>query len=159
MASFQQMSSVEYGLEIAWECQFDNDILTNHPELKQHPIVQRNFLIISLIRTGVEPRPWFSIIGETIQYYDVMGLYPYICRYLKLPLGHPWIHAGNACPDKKPCWVRRVIQRYSTPRYSTILYNRSLQFLFCLFKTCAVECNFSGECVHETVEERSLTGT
>jgi len=31
--------------------------------------------------------------------------------------------------------------------------------LFCLCKTCAIECNFSGECANETVEERALSET
>jgi len=31
--------------------------------------------------------------------------------------------------------------------------------MFCLFRSCAIECNTDGECVHETVAERALTGT
>ena len=31
------------------------------------------------------------------------------------------------------------------------------KLLFCLCRTCAVECNFSGECVHESKAQRSLT--
>jgi hypothetical protein len=37
--------------------------------------------------------------GETIQYCDVMSLYPYICKYFKFPVGHPVVHAGEACTD------------------------------------------------------------
>jgi len=39
--------------------------------------------------------------GETIGYYDVMSLYPYVCKYSKIPLGHPTIHVGDACNDKQ----------------------------------------------------------
>jgi len=39
--------------------------------------------------------------GEMIQYYDVMSLYPFVCKYLKFPIGHPKIHVGDACRDKK----------------------------------------------------------
>ena len=28
-----------------------------------------------------------------------MSLYPYICKYGKFPVGHPVIHAGDACRD------------------------------------------------------------
>ena len=41
MARFQQVSSVRDILKVGWQCQFDSEILSYHPELKQHPIVQR----------------------------------------------------------------------------------------------------------------------
>ena len=37
--------------------------------------------------------------NETIQYVDIMSLYPYICKYFKFPVGHPRIHVGDACKD------------------------------------------------------------
>jgi len=46
--------------------------------------------------------------GETIQYYDVMSLYPYVCKYFKFPVGHPKIHVGDVCRDYRPCCARRV---------------------------------------------------
>ena len=33
------------------------------------------------------------------------------------------------------------------------------KLLFCLCRTCAVECNFSGECIHELTAQKSLTLT
>jgi len=33
--------------------------------------------------------------NETIQYVDVMNLYPYICRYFKFPVGYPVIHVAD----------------------------------------------------------------
>jgi hypothetical protein len=36
---------------------------------------------------------------ETIEYCDVMSLYPYICKYGKFPIGHPVIYAGDECSD------------------------------------------------------------
>jgi len=42
---------------------------------------------------------------ETIKYVDVMSLYPYICKYFKFPVGHPVIHAGDACRDIE-VWLR-----------------------------------------------------
>ena len=34
---------------------------------------------------------------ESVQYCDIMSLYPYICKYFKFPIGHPIIHVGEAC--------------------------------------------------------------
>jgi hypothetical protein len=41
--------------------------------------------------------------GETIQYVDVMSLYSYICKYGKLPVGHPVVHVGDTCKDREAC--------------------------------------------------------
>jgi len=35
--------------------------------------------------------------NESIQYCDVMSLYPYICKYYQFPIGHPVIHLGDMC--------------------------------------------------------------
>ena len=40
---------------------------------------------------------------ETVQYCDVMSLYPYICKYFKFPIGHPIIHVGDAYADIEAC--------------------------------------------------------
>jgi len=39
--------------------------------------------------------------GESLQYVNVMSLYPYICKYFKFPVGHPVIHVEDACCDKE----------------------------------------------------------
>ena len=41
--------------------------------------------------------------NETIQYVDVMSLYPYICDYFKFPIGHPVIHMGDEFRDIEAC--------------------------------------------------------
>ena len=41
--------------------------------------------------------------GETIQYVDVMSLYPYICKNFKFPLAQPVIHVGGSFEDKEAC--------------------------------------------------------
>jgi hypothetical protein len=41
--------------------------------------------------------------GETIEYVDVMSLYPYICKYGKFPVGHLVVQVGDACKDKEAC--------------------------------------------------------
>jgi ribosomal protein L2 len=45
--------------------------------------------------------------GETIRYVDDMSLYPYCCKYHKIPIGHPIINVGEACKDMGQCWGRR----------------------------------------------------
>jgi len=40
---------------------------------------------------------------ETIQYCDVMSLYPYLCKYFKFPIGHPVVHVGDTCKDIRAC--------------------------------------------------------
>ena len=41
--------------------------------------------------------------GETIQYVDVMSLYPHVCKYGKFPVGHPVVDVGDACKDIQTC--------------------------------------------------------
>jgi len=41
--------------------------------------------------------------NETIQYVDVMSLYPYICKYFKFPVGHPIGQVGYECKDIEAC--------------------------------------------------------
>ena len=93
-----------------------------------------------------------------------MSLYTYVCKYFKFPLGHPKIHVGDACRDKQAMLsMEGLIKCTVLPprrRYQPVLpFRCNNKFLFCLCKTCAFECNFSGECLHETVEERALSGT
>jgi hypothetical protein len=40
---------------------------------------------------------------ESVQYCDVMSLYPCIYKYFKFPIGHPTIRVGDACADKESC--------------------------------------------------------
>ena len=80
MARLQQLNSVGY-TEAVWECQFDRDILPEHHELL-HPIVQSGPLNTrdALYGGRTESMVLHYKIGEgeTIQYYDVMSLYPYV---------------------------------------------------------------------------------
>jgi DNA polymerase type B, organellar and viral. len=57
--------------------------------------------------------------GETIQYVDVMSLYPYVCKYFKFPIGHPVIRVGDACQDMQAILLKGVLTKCSflTPRH------------------------------------------
>jgi len=41
--------------------------------------------------------------NDTIQYVAIMSLYPYICKNLNFPVGHPRIHVGDAFKDTVAC--------------------------------------------------------
>jgi len=101
---------------------------------------------------------------ETLQYVDVMSLYPYVCKYFKFPVGHSVIHVGEACQNREAMLQKEglinccilPLQRLYHP---VLLYRCNGRLLFCLCRSYATECNTDGECAHETVAERALTGT
>ena len=101
---------------------------------------------------------------ETIQYVDVMSLYPYICKYGKFPVGHPVIHAGDACRDTEAMLQKEGLIKCTvlppTRLYHPVLpYRCNNKLLFCLCRSCATQHNFENECPHSTDAERAMTGT
>jgi hypothetical protein len=101
---------------------------------------------------------------ETIQYCDVMSLYPYICKYGKFPIGHPTIHAGDECKDidtmlKKEGLIKCCVMPPTKLFHPVLPYRCNNKLLFCLFRTCAEELNMTTECTHTSVKDRALTGT
>ena len=88
-------------MEVQWECEFDGKIqseLQNHPLVQHAPLKTRDTLHGG--RTdAMRLHCKICDVEETIQYVDVMSLYPYICKYGKFPVGHHVIHAGDACRD------------------------------------------------------------
>jgi len=103
--------------------------------------------------------------GEgTVQYMDMISLYPYVSRYFKFPMGHPVIHVGDAWQDTEAMLRKEgLIKCCVLPpqrHYHLVLHFRcNDKFLFCLCKSCATERNTDGECTHERVPDRALTGT
>ena len=100
--------------------------------------------------------------GETIQYVDVTSLYPYICKYLKFPVWHPVIHAGDACKDKEACLrkeglIKCTIVPPETMYHPVLPFRANQKLMFGLCRTCVLTSN-TGECRHKTDEERALTG-
>jgi len=100
--------------------------------------------------------------GETIQYVDIMSLYPCKCRYFKFPLGHTVIHVGDACKGREAC-LRKVdlVKCLIVPPerlYHPLLPFRSHQkLMFCPCRAFVITSN-TGEWCHTADEERSLTG-
>jgi hypothetical protein len=97
---------------------------------------------------------------ETIQYIDVMDLYPWVCKYFKFPVGHPTIHLK--CEDV-PAMIAKGLVRCTvlTPRdlnHPVLPYRCNVRLLFCLCRSCA-ESGSQEQCSHEIVSERALTAT
>jgi hypothetical protein len=115
MAGLGQITQAGYKVEVQWECEFDEGILANHPELKTRPIVEHEQLNTSDTLYGGRTeamRLYYKIAeGETIQYVDVMSLYPCICKYFKFPIGHPMIHVENDCLDMQAMLQKDVLMK------------------------------------------------
>jgi hypothetical protein len=102
--------------------------------------------------------------GETIQYCDVMNLYPYFRKYFTFPVGHPLVNAGEACKDidtvlKMEGLIKCRIQPPKRLYYPVLPFRCNNKQLFRLCLTWAVELNTATECTHKTVLERVLTST
>ena len=101
---------------------------------------------------------------ETVQYVDVISLYPYICKYFKFPIGHPAIHVRDECMDKdamlqKEGLVKCCILPPKRLYHPVLPFRCNNKLLFCLCRSYAVEQIYEGECPHESAAERALTGT
>jgi G:T-mismatch repair DNA endonuclease (very short patch repair protein) len=109
LSRLEAIRQEEYHVKFVWECNFDEaGILEQKPELLTHSIVRHAPLITrdALYGGRTEAMCLHYKIREdleSVQYFDVMSLYPYICKYFKFPIGHPTIHVGDACADTNTC--------------------------------------------------------
>ena len=80
MDRLEQITQAVYQVKVQWECDFDKGILADHPELKLHPFVQHSPQNTrDALYGGRIEAMWLhhkAGDGETIQYVDVMSLYP-----------------------------------------------------------------------------------
>ena len=95
---------------------------------------------------------------------DLISLYLYGCKYFKFPVGHPVIHLGDACQNSEVMLRKEGLIKVCIPPplkiYHSVLPCRcNGSVMFCLCRSCDIECNTDGECAHETVAEMTLTGT
>jgi len=168
MSRLEQITSEGYQVKIEWECEFDESgIVRQKPELLNHPIVRQSPLRTRDVLYGGRTETMrlhykANDNDETIQYVDVMSLYPYICKYFKFPVGHPVIHMGDACRDTEACLRIECLIKYSIvppdKLYHPVLPLRCNNKLkFCLCRTCAD--TSSAECTHSEDEDPALTGT
>jgi len=108
MTRLEQIMHLGYQVKFQWECEFDDaGIVSQKPEFLTHPIVEQSPLQtrgalyggrIEAMRLYYKARK-----NQTIQYVDVMSLYPYICKNFKFPIVYPIIHVGDAYKDKESC--------------------------------------------------------
>jgi hypothetical protein len=102
MARVEQLAGAGDLVEVQWEGVLDETILVaelqTHPSVQQTPLKTRDTLYggrTEAMRLHCKIREG----KETIQYVDVISLYPYISKYGKFPVGHPVIHAADARRD------------------------------------------------------------
>ena len=101
LARIELLKSVGYTVKVQWECEFEgvaND-LRAHPIVRHAPLNTRDALYGGR-REAMRLHYKIREGEETVQYYDVMSLYPYICKYFKFPIDHPIIHVGDTCEDR-----------------------------------------------------------
>ena len=102
LARIEQLKSAGYAVKVQWECEFegadDDDDLRTHLIVRHVPMSTRDALYggrTEAMRLHYKIREDV----ESVQYCDIMSLYPYICKYFKFPIGHPIIHVGDTCAD------------------------------------------------------------
>jgi hypothetical protein len=169
MSRLEQIVQAGYNVVTQWECEWDRAKITDQkPELLTHPAVSRSPLRTrdALYGGRTEGMCLHRVArdDETIQYVDVMSLYPYVCKYYMMPVGHPKIHVGDACEDIDRCMkMEGLIKCEIVPPkhlYHPVLpYRHDHKLLFCLCRSCVSQHNRDDPYGHESDRERALTGT
>ena len=154
-----------YRVESVWECEYDRSLKDNE-EMKA-------FVNDIPIKDPLKPRDAFyggrtnatklkaeCGLNETIKYYDITSLYPWVNKYCAFPVGHPEI----ILQDFKEIleYFGLIKCRVLPPRrlYHPVLPYRSeksKKLLFPLCRTCAEQSN-QERCTHSD-DERALEGT
>jgi len=96
LARIELLTRAGYTIKVQWECEFEGvaEDLRAHPIVRHAPMNTRDALYggrTEAMRLHFEIREG----EETVQYCDIMILYPYTCKYFKFPIGHPIIHVGD----------------------------------------------------------------
>jgi hypothetical protein len=147
MTRLEQITKAGYEVEIMWECEFDRNILPKRPELRINPLLEHAPLNTRDALYGVrtEAMSLHKKIEEgqdTIEYCDVMSIYPYICKYVMFSIGHPVIYASDECRDATAMLKREGLIKCCVMPPKNILnpvlpYRFNQKLLFCLWRTCA----------------------
>ena len=115
------------------ECEFDEaGIVNQKPELLTHPIVEQSPVhtrdALYGGRTESMRLHYKARENKTIQYVDVMSLYPYICKNNTFPIGHPIIHVGDACKKKEVCLQMEGLIKCSIVLFMQVMRLRTEHF-------------------------------
>jgi len=126
--------------------------MPHHPELKTHPLVENSPLntrdALYGGRTEAMRLHYKVGEGESIQYVDVMSIYPFVSKYFKFPVGHPLLRVGDACRDMETMLQKEGLMKCCilTPGpYITLCYRFDV----------IVSCYFV--CVRRAPSSRTLT--
>jgi hypothetical protein len=167
MARLQKIKDAGYTVVLIWWCEFrkllsENTSLENelcsHPFMKNSPINIRCALYGC--RTEGTKTHYRVKQGEEIRYVDVISLYPYICKYGKVPVGHPKVYVGADCPTDSLDREGDIKCKVLPPRklYHPVLpYKSNSKLMFPLCYVCADTMN-QDRCTHSD-EERFIVGT
>ena len=170
MARLELITNAGYTVKVMWECEFQESRLTEiKPHLLTHPLVTHSPLHTrdALYGGRTEAMGLHYKVEEnreTIQYCDIMSLYPYICKYSKFPIGHPMIHVGDTSKNVDACLrMEGLIKCTVVPPkdlfHPVLPYRWNKKLLFCLCRSCVEEQNMRGQCQHFSDAERVISGT
>jgi len=102
MSRLEQIIREGYQVKVQWECEFEEKLeLLTHPLVRQSPLCTRDALYGG--RTEAMRLHFKVRDNETMQYVNVMILYPYISKYYKFTIGHLLIYVEAACNDAEAC--------------------------------------------------------
>ena len=121
-----------------------------------------NITNVCLGRTNAARLYYKAKNGEKIKYTDICSLYPWVCKYMAFPIGHPKVITENFLPINKSSrpYKGLIKCRILPPRalLHPVLPTRIRgKLLFPLCAKCA-ESVASGKCQHQD-NERALCGT
>jgi G:T-mismatch repair DNA endonuclease (very short patch repair protein) len=162
----RELRALNYKVIFIWECEF-KQVLRDDPALKNyldsHPIVANEPLRPreALYGGRTEAFTLYAKAGpdEEIRYYDVLSLYPFVCKYGKFIVGHPKIHTCAPFPDLQK--IDGLIKCEVLPPKNLLLpvlpYRVHDRLMFVLCRSCAEALN-QGECTHSSVGDRSFIG-
>jgi hypothetical protein len=149
-----------------WECQFDEMIKQNEEirnfvdSLKYDmPLAPRDALYGG--RTNAIKLYHQAGLGEIIKYLDIKSLYPWVNKWCKFPLYHPTVITQNFRPVEEyegliKCTVLPPRKLFLPP----LPYRTKGKLTFPLCRTCVESTEkVVGECPHDNVADRALTGT
>ena len=80
--------------------------------------------------------------GETIQYYDVMSLYPFVCNYSEFPIGHPKIHVGDMCRDTEAMLSKEGLIKCSVLPHKILYHSDPITNFYSLSKRAQSNATF-----------------
>ena len=111
-ARLNKIENAGYKVVSMWECEFKKLISQNpglEKELSSHPCLKNSPLNIRDAMYGGRKEATKTLqnsAGGKINHVDVISLYPYVCTFGKIPVGHPKVYVGASCP--LTVWIGKV---------------------------------------------------